>query len=292
MINNPNINILVNGNRCKFYYHEGKTYIEAKQDSEYVIEIKNNDYSRAEAVCSVDGLSVMTGKKASENDRGYIVDGYHPIKIEGFRYSDNNVGSFKFELKDNSYAASKGKKTKRNCGVIGIRLFEEKKETVFIPSIWIETPKPYYPWDHPWKPYWGKDYTWTDSTSEFIMGDNIKKQSDDLNNITYHNTSCNNVNECDSILRSSTEKEPSKSAYMSSIKPKGFDMGTAWGSNKESKVTTVSFNRGNLVHSLDIYYASRESLIEMGVPINNTTKVPTPKSFPAGYAEPPKGWRG
>lgn len=136
-MNKPDINILVNNNRCKFYYHEGKTYVEAKQGSEYTIEIKNNQYGRVEAVCSVDGLSVLTGKTAGENDTGYVVDRYHPLKIEGFRHSKDAVGAFKFELKDNSYAAEKGKKSKRNCGVIGIRLFSEKEKPINLPPIWI-----------------------------------------------------------------------------------------------------------------------------------------------------------
>ena len=67
-------------------------------------------------------------------------------------------------------------------------------------------------------------------------------------------------------------------------------MGSDWGTNKESKVTNVSFDRGQLVYSTDIYYASREALIEMGVPVIKEVQVAYPKSF-NGYATPPKGWR-
>lgn len=295
----PDIHILVNGNRCKLYYHEGKTYIEAKQGSEYEIEIKNNHCDRIESVCSVDGLDVLTGKTANENNNGYVVDGYHPLRIKGFRYSDEAVGAFKFELKDGSYAAIKGKKSKRNCGVIGVRIFGEKKLPVIsIPTVWIQnTPKPdwdgephpmFPPKTHPWKPYWGDDHiTWcgVDSHGGHTTGGN--------NNHVFFNMSCNNSpsvgeglkghSKCcnESVLRSAPQD-----------KPKGFDMGTAWGSKKESKVTSVKFDRDSLEFSLDIYYASRESLIEMGVPINNHAKISSPKSFPGGYAKPPHGWHG
>jgi len=284
-MNKPDINILVNGNRCKFYYHEGKTYIEAKQGSEYEIEIKNNSWGRVEAVCSVDGLSVMTGKPADEKENGYVVDAYHPLKIKGFRYSDDAVGSFKFELKNNSYAASKGKKSKRNCGVIGIRLFEELVKVQFPHFDTWDYVKPSTPW--PKTPPWQEPYiTWCGTDS---LGGNYTSANNSVftSNLTTHGLvgdkgevkSC-----CNNILRSAekTVEKPTK----------GFDMGTAWGSKKESKVVTVSFDRGSMGFSTDIYYASRESLIEMGVPIENHTKVVAPKSFPGGYAQPPKGWNG
>jgi len=292
-MNYPDINILVNGNRCKFYYHEGKTYIEAKHGSEYEIEIKNTGWGRIEAVCSVDGLSVMTGKSADEKENGYVIDAYHPLRIKGFRYSNDHVGSFKFELKENSYAASKGKKAKRNCGVIGIRLFEEEQEPVLLPTVWINhiyhhddfNPKPY---TKPYKPYWDDNITWCGTNS---LGGNFS---------TTHEINLSGLNS--SVSTKGLSVQPMKSCYDANVlrsveqkakkQPKGFDMGTAWGSKKESKVVTVSFNRGSMGFSTDIYYASRDSLIEMGVPIENHTKVVAPKSFPGGYAQPPKGWNG
>ena len=60
------INVLVNGNRCKQYHHEGKHYIEAKENSDYELEFKNNSYGRLLAITSVDGISTITGKPASD----------------------------------------------------------------------------------------------------------------------------------------------------------------------------------------------------------------------------------
>ena len=71
-----------------------------------------------------------------------------------------------------------------------------------------------------------------------------------------------------------------------------FDMGTEWGRKERSKVKTVAFERGCLAQSFDIYYASREALIAMGVPITNELTANLPQSFPDKYATPPKNWRG
>ena len=103
------LNITVNGSRCKQYSHQGKTFIEAKQGSEYVIEVKNNHWKRVLAVGSVDGLNVLTGKTANEADSGYIIGAYSSEKIKGFRFSDDEWALFKFGYKfnGNTYAQSK-----------------------------------------------------------------------------------------------------------------------------------------------------------------------------------------
>ena len=156
------LNILVNGNRCKQYQHQGKTFIEAKNGSEYVIEIKNNHYKRILAVGSVDGLNVLTGKAASDTDTGYIIGAYSSEKIKGFRFSDDEWAMFKFGYKfyGNTYAQSKEDGSEKNCGVIGLRVFYEK-EPIVTTTI-INNPVPYY---QPW-PYWTYNIltnTWTNN---------------------------------------------------------------------------------------------------------------------------------
>ncbi len=82
------------------------------------------------------------------------------------------------------------------------------------------------------------------------------------------------------------------SSPVSKISKENFDMGTEFGRKETSKVQNVSFDRGCLAQSFDIYYASRESLISMGVPINNILSTNLPQSFPNEYCTPPKGWNG
>ena len=63
---------------------------------------------------------------------------------------------------------------------------------------------------------------------------------------------------------------------------------------RKSKVVEVNFDKGPIVFTYDIYYASRDSLIEMGVPVNNNkNQVSFPEAFKSDkYCTPPKNWTG
>ncbi len=306
------LNITVNGSRCKQYSHQGKTFIEAKNGSEYVIEVKNNHWKRVLAVGAVDGLNVLTGKTASESDSGYIIGAYSSEKIKGFRFSDDEWAMFKFGYKfnGNTYAQSKEDGSEKNCGVIGIRFFYEKEPIV------INTPSPFtpcnpYPWTYPSTPVSPWDITYTTNVNytsnklgemDMKMYNNsggtgmssglharsaqnsnegtFKKLSSNNNVANYYAAVGDSVADCCDFMAVEKERSPD------------FDMGTEWGRKEKSRVNTVTFERGCLAQSFDIYYASRESLIAMGVPIQNTLSVSLPQSFPNNYAKPPKGWNG
>ena len=145
MSNNTfDVNILVNGNKCKQYHFQGKTFIEARNGSEYVLEIKNNYWKRVLSVISIDGLNVLTGKTASDKDSGYIINGYSSEKIKGFRYSDSEWAMFKFGYKFNgkTYAQSKENGSEKNCGIAGIKIFYENEPVYYStpPVVWNTTP--------------------------------------------------------------------------------------------------------------------------------------------------------
>ena len=76
---------------------------------------------------------------------------------------------------------------------------------------------------------------------------------------------------------------------------KQFDTGTGWGNKLEDKVTRVSFEKGDMLVEMSVYYASKEALVEMGVDLQNTPKIAKepvmPKAF-GNYCTPPKGWNG
>lgn len=240
------VNILVNGNRCKYYHHQGKTFVEAKYDSEYEIEIKNNTINRVLALTSVDGISVLTGDSASEDDPGYIISPHSPLKIKGFRSSDREVGAFKFTKKNNSYATEVGGlEAEQNCGVIGIKIFNE---SIKLPNYCLTSSHTTY--NYP-----------------IVFGSSV-----DLGQTTTN------------VLRSTS--------LCSSNTTNNFDVGTTWGQKIESNVIETNFERGILEFGLDIFYASRNALIEMGIPLNTVYQVSFPQSFPNKYAKPPKGWRG
>lgn len=297
-MSNFDIHVLVNGNRCKQYQHDGKTYIQANPGSEYTIEIKNNYWKRILAVSAVDGLNVLTGKTASESDSGYIIDAYHSEKIKGFRFSDDEWAMFRFGYKffGNTYAQSKQDGSEKNCGVIGVRLFYENEPMVVYntPVVTWTNPLP-----TPIAPAWPPSYpSWPTITCDGIGGlsDGGPSYTANVNFMASADMS-SEVSVQNACLRGGPELKGRSGGITSrrlcaSPEPKGFDMGTEWGRKEQSKVHTVNFEKGCLAHSLDIYYASRESLLEMGVPLNNNIKVNLPQSFPEKYAKPPKNWVG
>jgi hypothetical protein len=309
MSNAFDVNILVNGNRCKQYHHDGKTFIEAKNGSEYVIEIKNNTGKRILARASVDSLSVLTGEAAVESGKdGYVIDAYHSEKIKGFRFSDDEWAMFKFghKMYGKTYAQSKEDGSEKNCGIIGVMLHNEVEKPVVNPPIIIREPYivekvVYNPYPYLNQPTWYSIST----TTGYIPKVNSVSASYTCNSnaftdgqVNYCSTNLSNCNvsyagneslSADSgILRRSNNSKK----LSNNIKAESFDMGTEWGRKEESRVTAVPFDKGVIAFSLDIYYASRESLIEMGVPLTNKLKTNLPQSFQKGYAKPPAGWQG
>lgn len=339
------VNILVNGNRCKQYSHNGKLFIEAKKGSEYSIEIKNNQWKRILAVASVDGLDVLNGKPAKEDGNGYVVNGYNTLKIDGFRVSNEKVAKFLFDYKGGSYAASKEDGSERNVGVIGVRLFSEKEKPYTPPpmTIWKEHHHHHHHdhWRNPWynRPWYGDTTIWCGGLTGSpgpTYGSSVGARGCDDGIETFGSTldycdmdSGPQKYSCDNIPTKGAPSAPkARGRYMSNTskgikssaggcsanlggevlrslnfcasaasapapEPLGFDMGTKWGEAKESKVIEVEFEKGLIALTTNIYYASRQSLIEMGIPLGNEKQVSFPEPFEDGkYAKPPKGWQG
>jgi hypothetical protein len=267
---NIDINVLVNGNRCKLYHHQNKVFIEAKHNSEYELEIKNNHYSRVLALTSVDGLSVLTGKPAEELDPGYVIPPHSSHKIKGFRYSNDEVAAFKFVNKESSYAQSTGgTELSQNCGVIGFKIYNEVYYNINIGVIgglnnsdW-NTPFNNGHYVNPYSPY---------LSTCMLAGQSLSSDNNTSNMMFCCDASINNQTSC--------------------LSEKSFDMGSAWGKRVESKVVETEFKRQSCILNLDIYYASRESLIKMGIPVSTQSQVSFPQSFPKKFATPPVGWVG
>lgn len=328
--NDYEVDILVNDKPIKKYSHNGKIYVEAVPKNEYVIRLKNNSSNRVLSVVSVDSLNIITGKNETiDKSPGYVVNGYNSGKFDGFRISNEQVGKFKFDFKEErkSYAASKEDNSERNVGIIALRIFNEKQKPAPIVkekiihhwhNTW--TPVPYTPF----QPYRWPYYTWT-------TGEDIRFGDTSLGaNSTYTSTTDGNfLNCCDTglsgkpdnsyekysatfncstnvdggslgstrqIKNDITAKGLLRSAQNNiqklSAEPKGFDVGTTFGEAKESHVVEVEFERGTISKSFDIYYCTRESLIEMGIPIGNEKQINFPEPFKEEkYCTPPKNWK-
>jgi hypothetical protein len=102
-----------------------RTYVLGHHGDSYAIRVRNHERQRFEIVATVDGLDVIDGSKGSFGKRGYVLNAYDTLLIEGFRRSSQAVAAFRFGSVQNSYSAQSGKGD-RNVGVIGIAVFDER----------------------------------------------------------------------------------------------------------------------------------------------------------------------
>ncbi|HYQ01340.1 MAG TPA: hypothetical protein VER96_21860 [Polyangiaceae bacterium] len=113
-----------NGAPLPSAYFAGQDYVAGSDGQRYVIQIENHTGNRFEAVATVDGLDVIDGKDGSMSKRGYLIDPWGTLQIDGFRRSQAAVAAFRFGAVKDSYAARKG--NDRNVGVIGVAFFHER----------------------------------------------------------------------------------------------------------------------------------------------------------------------
>jgi hypothetical protein len=116
------------GDALPGYYAGDTVYVLGSAGQHYTIVIENTTPARFETVVSVDGLDVINGRPASMGQRGYILQPYGRVEVEGFRQSRDTVASFRFGSVGDSYAAQRG--DARNVGVIGVALFAERGAVV------------------------------------------------------------------------------------------------------------------------------------------------------------------
>lgn len=248
--------VLVNGSPAKEYYHQGSHYMEGKENSKFSIRLKNNSGSRVLFVPTVDGLSVMSGDKASFESRGYIVSAYDSITVEGWRTSDKNVAEFFFTHPKGSYA----KKTKKgdNLGVIGGAVFKEKVK----------------PRSNP---------TW-----EVTYATATPPKYPDINQYpaVYFTTSGLNVSGGGSVGSSLALSSANAASNMMEVKA---SLGAGFGQDKYSPTIGVDFDKETSPEAVfSIFYNTRQKLEEIGVEFKKPVYI-TPSAFPneEGYCKRP-----
>lgn len=102
----------------------GRSYVMGRDGARYSIRIENSSGARFEAVTTVDGLDVIDGEPGSFEKRGYLINPWSTLEIDGFRRSEEEVAAFRFGRVRDSYAAKRG--SDRNVGVIGVAVFQER----------------------------------------------------------------------------------------------------------------------------------------------------------------------
>ncbi len=264
--------ILVNGRPITEYGHEGDTYVEGREGSQYEIEFQNHTYQRVLAVVSVDGLSVMDGKRATADSRGYIVEPQKTVRIPGWRLDAEQVAAFKFGSVKGSYNAQSGGDT-TNIGVIGVRVYAEKAvslgQTYFYNNGW-----PCYGGIN--GPSWVGGSAGEPDNLYTARGSSAGGEAGRMTKgiATFNATS----------VAASASGGQAASAAPAPVQ----QMGTGFGAAQEFNTTTVSFNRGTEMATMLIYYDSVQGLARRGI-VTRPARPAKPQAFADGCA-PPSGW--
>lgn len=248
------VQVIVNNKPIAVYNHESKNYVEGRKGSEFSIKITNPFNYRVSAVLSVDGISVIDGKPASDKSQGYLLQAYGSITIPGWTLDNTEVAKFIFNSKEKSYAALSDDNSVSNVGVIGCLFFKEKAPVISNDILRGITTIPF-----------AKDYTYFNG---FTQDDTIKLAS----------------------ASNSLSNSVASANYMQAVSNKvEQEIGTGFGDASEFKTKTVEFERGDIVSTIVVYYDSKKNLIDKGViKLKKESKEPNP--FPGMGCKPPTGW--
>ena len=299
--------VLVHGKSVAKYVHEGRVYIEGRAGSNFTILVRNNTGDRALAVVTVDGLSIMDGKKGSQEGMGYVLSPHETLKIPGWRLDDDGVAKFKFGKKGKSYAAAKG--DTRNVGVIGCAVFEEDRPAWWITSSNLVVPCSCSPTQRFRGGSTGDPLPESDVT--ITCNDDALYSDDDSGPMYYTHNAINTVT-CDSNVPPGTYRPESYKAplpgeeytsggeqktsgrILRSRRQQVQNIGTEFGERSEHAVTEVTFNRKERpTEVFAIHYDDRAGLKARGINVDRKVHVanPFPKDSETG-CEPPANWRG
>lgn len=278
--------ILVNGHPTKEFYHKGSSYIEGKEGSKFSLRMRNNSSNKALFVPTVDGLSIMDGKEASFNSRGYIVPAYDAVTIDGWRTSDDKVAEFFFSSPKGSYAKKMNKGN--NLGVIGCAVFKEKERVQTIKIVNV----PYFPAViNPWWSWTSITTTTYDSDvgSGHNVGGGAGVSGDYSTKSVSLRTSGDTPISCYSCSSASGSGTTQMSASNTGTNFVGAALGTGFGQEKTSQITKVSFDaEDSPTEVFSIFYNTKANLEALGIEFTKPVYV-APSAFPNedGYCQKP-----
>jgi hypothetical protein len=293
---NVEVDILVNGRPVRKHSHKSRIFVEAKHWTEYSIRIRNNGYQRRLVVVCVDGLNVLDGEEGGSTKAGYVINGYSSYEIKGFRTSNDVVHPFKFNRKERSYAAKSDATNgdTKNCGVIGVEVYceKEKPAPILVREVIREVPVPRpSPFPYPYT------LNFSNTALSGCLLNESRTYSCNLSNSAGDKIMAGNMMRSANVTTdwSAPDDGPiacaCSSMDMAAVEsPKrGFDMGTEFSDREVSdKVVDTEFEIGYLMTTFTFYYASKDSLVEMGVPVTKEAAVTFPDPFPAKFCRPPR----
>ncbi|MEM9455660.1 MAG: hypothetical protein AAGF11_15870 [Myxococcota bacterium] len=257
------------GSGLPSYLHGGSLYFAGQQGERYDLRLTNNTGDRVEVVVTVDGRDVVSGELGNyKRQRGYVLDPWATVVIDGFRQSLENVAAFRFSGLEQSYTGLRG--TPQYAGVVGVAVFKEHKRSARRHRRAVakaQPPPPYY------EPYYQGAGS-TSAPTPFPESSSRRERAV--------------ADEADAAPVSSSAR--SGEAFTAPAAEPSRQLGTAYGESRHSAVQEVPFKRRKRRRPdafLTVYYDSLEGLQARGVAM--TPAPPTePRPFPrSGFAPPP-----
>jgi hypothetical protein len=253
------------GRTLPTFERRGRTYVLGALGQRYVLRFRNGTGRRAEVVASVDGRDVVDGKPASTQKRGYVVEPWGELTVDGFRTSQDAVAAFRFSAVSRSYAARKG--DARDVGVVGLAVFSERPRRV--------SPSPAYPYER----YGAAPGGARDQDERKAEGAPPPAAAPSLGG------------------EGAVAGAPSRSRAME--RP---GLGTEFGEERASHVERTTFERASVRPDavLTFRYDDREGLLALGIDVDGRglaadeawrRERASPFRADAAYCEPPPGWR-
>jgi hypothetical protein len=272
------LELLVDGTPARAYLHQGETWVLGRLGERYTLRVHNRSDRRIEAVVSVDGRDVVDGKPAEfRRKRGYLVEAWGTVDIDGWRVSQREAAAFRFSRVADSYAARTG--SARNVGVIGVAVFPERWSPPQPP------PRPLAgPWNHgapaPSSDPWNHEAPAASEEREAAAPAPAAPEAPA--------SSAGQASSADSSRRAAKSTAPRPG------------LGTEFGEAVASSVTEVPFERANGTAPsvvLGVRYDDRDGLLALGIPVDGPSwseadlrRTASPFPSDGRFAHPPPGW--
>ncbi|MGC6416146.1 MAG: hypothetical protein ACON3Z_03475 [Bradymonadia bacterium] len=255
------------GNPLQTFHRHGHTYVLGEYNHRYNVRVFNRTHRRIEAVVTVDGRDVISGQVGDySKQRGYVIDAYDSVLIEGFRRSMNTVAAFRFTNPGDSYSSRRG--TPQHVGVIGVAVFKERARRNYI--------RKQKPLAKPKRSQRSFDYGTSSSAADsHVSPQSLEAPAPERSGSLSH--------------KSRSASSSARSSRHNSNVNRPSNLGTRFGENHHSQAVSSPFVRAN--HNrpqriLTTYYDNYAGLIARGV--ISQDRFATPSPFPRqGFAPAP-----
>ena len=126
------VEVLINGVPAAEYAARGRRYVEAFENAEYELRIRNPSATRVAVALAVDGLNTIDARHTTAWEaRKWVIEPYGTINVRGWQMSAENARRFYFTTERDSYAAKLGQPA--NVGVISAVFFRERRPITVMP---------------------------------------------------------------------------------------------------------------------------------------------------------------